>query len=101
MIYIYNTDYHRTKGAIKIGYTKHNDVEQRVLSQCSQCNIDYTILYEADAKYKAGRDVHDKAIHNELLKRGFKRCVVNGHATEWFYCNVDDVKSVISALQKR
>ncbi len=100
-IYCYTTPEYKEKGFIKVGYTTQ-DVEKRIKEQfpiLMPDEHDYEILYSDIAIKENGDAFSDKGkggVHEGLLKIGKKR-IKN---TEWFECNVDDVKNVMLSIKK-
>lgn len=95
---------HRTdptyEGLLKVGYTTKlavNRVSQfdSILTPTGQPS--HEVVYSESAMYPDGSSFKDHDVHRELIKRGFKR---QGNS-EYFKCDVEDVKAAILAVKTR
>lgn len=99
-IYAYTTPENEQKGYIKIGWTKKNDVNDRIKNQLQGAghisNI-YTLLFDKPAVDKHGCIFLDKHIHRVLEREGFEQIKFEknegeGRNSEWFCCSIEDVE---------
>lgn len=91
-------------GMLKVGYTTRN-IEERMHEHYPTLRPDttkpYTVRLIESAMYCDGGSFLDYEVHRVLEKKGFKALKdSDGKKTEWFKCNVDDVKSAIIAVKK-
>lgn len=95
---------HRTdptyEGLLKIGYTTKLAEERvsqfdSILTPTGQPS--HEVVYSESAMYPDGSSFKDHDVHRELIKRGFKR---QGNS-EYFKCDVEDVKAAILAVKTR
>lgn len=90
-------------GMLKVGYTTRN-IEERMHEHYPTLRPDttkpYTVRLIESAMYCDGGSFLDYEVHRVLEKKGFKALKdSDGKKTEWFKCNVDDVKSAIIAVK--
>lgn len=95
---------HRTdptyEGLLKVGYTTKLAEERvsqfdSILTPTGQPS--HEVVYSESAMYPDGSSFKDHDVHRELIKRGFKR---QGNS-EYFKCDVEDVKAAILAVKTR
>lgn len=103
-IYVYTTPSNKKDGYIKIGYTTRDDVTVRIDEQIANILIpkkEYEFLYEETAEYinKPNFYFNDKIVHNALKKKGFIPYKENGQESEWFKCDLEDVKQAIFEIK--
>jgi len=99
-IYAYEEDNPNYKGMLKVGYTT-TDVEKRVAQQYPtkrpDGRIPWRIVFEGSAMYSDGSgNFMDHDVHRALEKRGFHKL-----DSEWFRCNVHDLKSAYVAVRDK
>lgn len=90
-------------GMLKVGYTTRT-IEERMHEHYPTLRPDttkpYTVRLIESAMYCDGGSFLDYEVHRVLEKKGFKALKdSDGKKTEWFKCNVDDVKSAIIAVK--
>lgn len=91
-IYTYSTSIYLLLGWLKIGQTKHEEVEIRIKQQDGTSCPE---KLERQSKHSVPSWLSDTSIHNQLEKMGFER-VREGR--EWFKCTVKDVETAINQL---
>ncbi len=97
-IYAYSDSHKQYSGLLKIGYTTQA-VEDRVKQQyptLTPGKPTYTIHLDESAIRNDGSSFSDKDVHKHLKSKGF----LNPKG-EWFYCNVDDVRSALMSIKSR
>ena len=96
-IYAYKVNDTFYAGLIKIGYTTQ-DVETRVKQQFNIKDAGqalYTILETFSAVREDGSIFLDKDVHRYLRKKGIE----NRNNSEWFKCDLGDVKAAVVAIK--
>jgi hypothetical protein len=84
------------KGYLKVGYTTRT-ANIRIDEQTKTSGVEYKIVLEESAMRSDGSAFTDKDVHKLLEKRDFLR----KKNSEWFQCNVKDVKAAVLALRER
>lgn len=98
-IYAYElVDVGTHKGYIKVGYTER-DVETRVWEQMHTSGVKYRILLKESAMRSDGSCFFDHDVHAVLTRRGIRRLNAGEDRNEWFYCNVNQVRSAIEEVR--
>ena len=98
-IYAYElVDVGTHKGYIKVGYTER-DVETRVWEQMHTSGVKYRILLKESAMRSDGSCFSDHDVHAVLSRRGIRRLNAGEDRNEWFYCNVNQVRSAIEEVR--
>ncbi len=95
-IYAFETPASKSKGFIKIGYTKYDDVNLRIKQQFPTSTEDmlpYTILLDESATRKNGTTFKDKKVHKHLVSKGFIQ------EKEWITCTKEDALAAIVAIR--
>lgn len=104
-IYAYEEPYNtQVAGMLKVGYTAI-DVEARVAQQFPTLKPGekpYRIVFAEPAMRSDGSTFMDHDVHENLEKNGFYRLKdASGKKTEWFRCNVRDVRAAWLAVRDR
>ena len=86
-------------GLIKIGQTTQEDVNERVRQSQGQMQLAYTLHIDAFAEREDGTGFRDGDVRQRLIDKGAENVVI-GSSREWMRCSPDDVKTVITELQK-
>ena len=89
-------------GLLKIGYTERQNVEERISEQykIKTPYKPYRIELSTSAMRNDGTTFTDKDIHRLLKTKGFVQSKdQDGKFTEWFKCNVNDVKAAVLAVK--
>lgn len=95
---------HRTdptyKGLLKVGYTTKLAVERvsqfdSILTPTGQPS--HEVVYSESAMYPDGSGFSDHDVHKVLMRKGLQR---QGNS-EYFRCNIDDVKAAILAVKTK
>ena len=98
-IYAYElVDIGTHKGYVKVGYTER-DVETRVWEQMHTSGVKYRILLKESAMRSDGSCFSDHDVHAVLSRRGIRRLNAGEDRNEWFYCNVNQVRSAIEEVR--
>ncbi len=98
-IYAYElVDVGTHKGYVKVGYTER-DVETRVWEQMHTSGVKYRILLKESAMRSDGSCFSDHDVHAVLSRRGIRRLHAGEDKNEWFYCNVNQVRSAIEEVR--
>ena len=98
-IYAYElVDVGTHKGYVKVGYTER-DVETRVWEQMHTSGVKYRILLKESAMRSDGSCFSDHDVHAVLTRRGIRRLNAGEDRNEWFYCNVNQVRSAIEEVR--
>ena len=98
-IYAYElVDVGTHKGYVKVGYTER-DVEKRVAEQLHTSGVKYRILLKESAMRPDGSCFSDHDVHAVLSRRGIHRLNAGADRNEWFYCNVNQVRSAIEEVR--
>lgn len=96
-IYAYTLPDDNTKtGWLKVGYST-GDVHSRILQQTQTANVRYELLLEESTIRDDGSSFTDHPIHKYLEKRG----VLRDGRSEWFKCDVEQVRAAILAIKTR
>ncbi|GHU40183.1 type III restriction endonuclease [Spirochaetia bacterium] len=96
-IYAYEDTNPQYSGMLKVGYTTRN-VKERVAEQYPTARpgaLPYKIVFEESSMRNDGSSFTDHDVHRLLRKRDFP----NPEKTEWFKCNIDDVKAAVLSIK--
>ena len=89
----------RYDGVLKVGYTTR-PVSERVAEfdaiKTPDGKNSYRVVYSESAMYPDGSTFMDHEIHKVLNRRGFTR----KSGSEWFACDLNDVKAAILAVKQ-
>lgn len=111
-IYVYTTPTHKKDGWVKIGYTERlgNNKEaaiKRIEEQVAAIlmpnkNEVYELLWVESAIYSDYSGFFtDKHVHKILSKEGYQRYTDNGKNSEWFKCDVKEIKNIIYNIKNK
>lgn len=83
-------------GCLKVGFTTRT-VQARMAEHYPTLlpNQTYTIALDEFAVREDGRFFKDHEVHEILKKRQIERVLYEGKITEWFKCDLDEIKSAI------
>ena len=93
-LYIYTTSTWKEKGLLKVGHCLKGRHKERIKEQFNASNPEQPeILWVADLP--EGKT--DKNIHQQLMDNGIEH-KEDGAGTEWFYANLEDVKTAYNQM---
>ncbi len=93
-LYVYTTNTWQEKGLLKVGHCLRGRHEERINEQFNASNPDKPkILWFVELP--EGKT--DKHIHQQLIDNGIKH-KEDGAGTEWFYANLEDVKTAYNQM---
>lgn len=85
------------QGYIKVGYTEHKDVNERIREQLRTSAVRYKLLLMESAMRSDGTCFTDHDIHAILRRRGFPH--IFDEDNKWFKCSESDVRAAIIAVR--
>ena len=102
-VYVYEDTNPIYKGYLKVGYTARPVIE-RIEEQYPTLRPDtgnpFQILHYESALYADGGTFSDKDVHRALKRRGiYPALSADGKETEFFKCNLNQVKAAIIAVK--